>query len=117
MPPGKPDDHSLRGVSAVNRLREVEQIGHLRLAMGRDRYSFPSLAFWSYVQKPLPDGRGSDRSREASGSRFFFYPMWTRDCSFWYTTCCPFDNAQWEVRMPVWNGPLAPMRKHATQIR
>ena len=29
----------------------------------------------------------------------------------------PFDNAQWEVRMPVWNGPLAPMRIHGTQIR
>src|ERR1017187_320848 len=28
----------------------------------------------------------------------------------------PFDNAQWEVRMPVWNGPLAPMRIHGTQI-
>src|ERR1017187_208468 len=29
----------------------------------------------------------------------------------------PFDNAQWEVRMPVRNGPLAPMRMNATQIR
>src|ERR1035441_9136723 len=29
----------------------------------------------------------------------------------------PFDNAQWEVRMPVRNGPLAPMRINATQIR
>jgi hypothetical protein len=114
------DDDSLRGLRAMGGLNKVKQVGYLDSRIKTPSTSAVATSLLELRETPsqtrpgpTPRLRVQIKSPKVAVTPRVDTPL----RHLVHYVLSPFDNAQWEVRMPVWNGPLAPMRIHGTQIR
>ena len=110
------DQDPVGGLRAMGGLNKVEQVGYLDVSETKTAWTLPTAtSLLELRETPIRAATGCPLGRERLPKPPTQVDTTLRHLVHYVLS--PFDNAQWEVRMPVWNGPLAPMRIHGTQIR